>query len=67
MHQARRGKPSFALDMIETHRPAVDAALLEFIRTRPFKRTDFVIRPDGACRLSPQLPRAVATLAANVR
>jgi CRISPR-associated endonuclease Cas1 len=62
MHQARRGKPSFALDMIEPQRPAVDEALLQFIRARSFKRADFVIRPDGACRLSPQLARAVAAL-----
>lgn len=65
MHQARRGKPSFALDMIEPHRPAVDAILLEFVRARSFRKADFVIRPDGACRLSPQLARAVAALISN--
>ena len=65
MHQARRGKPSFAFDLIEPHRPAVDAILLEFVRARSFRRADFVIRPDGACRLSPQLARAVAALVSN--
>jgi CRISPR-associated protein Cas1 len=65
MHQTRRGKPSFALDMIEPLRPALDATVLEFVRARSFRRADFVIRPDGACRLSPQLARAIAALAAS--
>jgi CRISPR/Cas system-associated endonuclease Cas1 len=65
MHHGRRGKPAFALDLIEPERPKVDALLLAFIQSRSFSGADFAIRPDGVCRLSPQLARAIATLVAG--
>jgi CRISP-associated protein Cas1 len=55
-------KPAFALDLIEPERPRVDAALLAFIQSRSFSGSDFVLRPDGVCCLSPQLARSVASL-----
>ena len=62
MHHGRRGKPSFIFDLIEPERPKVDAAVLKFAQERSFVAADFVLRSDGACRLSPQLARAVAGL-----
>ncbi|RJF85541.1 CRISPR-associated endonuclease Cas1 [Sphingomonas cavernae] len=62
LHHGRRDKPAFIFDLIEPERPKVDAAVLAFIQSRSFSGADFVIRPDGVCRLSPQLARMVATL-----
>lgn len=62
MHHAQKGKPAFIFDLIEPERPLVDATILDFAANRTFTATDFLVRPDGACRLSPQLARAVASL-----
>lgn len=64
MHNARRGKPSFALDLIEPERPQVDSAILNLIKSHSLHTVDFVLTRDGVCRLSPQLARAVATAVA---
>lgn len=63
MHHGRRGKPAYVFDLIELERPKVDGIILEFVRERSFTAADFVIRPDGVCRLSPQLARTVAMAA----
>ena len=60
MHHASLGKPSYIFDLIEPERPKVDALVLEFIRNRKLSASDFILRKDGVCRLSPQLARAVA-------
>lgn len=62
MHNGKRGSPAYALDLIEPERPKVDAAILDLIASRSFAAADFIIRPNGSCRLSPQLARAVASL-----
>jgi CRISPR-associated endonuclease Cas1 len=62
MHVSEPGKPAFLLDIIEPERPKVDAEVLRFIRQQPLASADFIIRPNGSCRLSPQLARTVATL-----
>lgn len=62
MHNAAPGSPAYILDLIEPERPKVDAAILHFVSQRSFTATDFVIRKDGVCRLSPQLARTVASL-----
>ena len=62
MHNGRKSSPGWALDMIEPHRPTVDAVILRLIREQRFAAADFTIRRDGVCRLSPQLARTVATL-----
>lgn len=64
MHHARRGKPAFALDLIEPERPCVDSTVLSLIQSNGLHAADFVLRADGVCRLSPQLARAVATAVA---
>lgn len=62
MHHDRDDKDAFAwvFDMIEPRRPTVDAAVLKFVLGNQFRGSDFVVRPDGVCRLVPQLARAVA-------
>jgi CRISPR-associated protein Cas1 len=48
--------------LIEPERPKVDAAVLAFAQSRRFSGADFILRKDGACRLSPQLARALASI-----
>ena len=62
MHNGKGGSPALILDLIELERPLVDAEILKLIKTRKFAASDFVIRSNGGCRLSPQLARAVACL-----
>lgn len=40
-------------------RPKVDRAVLDFVKGHVFDPTDFVIRSDGVCRLSPEMARMV--------
>jgi CRISP-associated protein Cas1 len=61
MHNGKRGNPAFVLDLIELERPHVDGAILQMIAEQKFAAADFIIRPNGSCRLAPQLARAVAT------
>lgn len=62
MHNGKRGNPAFVLDLIEPERPVVDAAILKLVASNKFSASDFIIRKNGSCRLSPQLARAVASL-----
>lgn len=62
MHVSEPGKPAFLLDLIEPERPKADAEVLRLIRHQSLASADFMIRPNGSCRLSPQLARTVATL-----
>jgi CRISPR-associated endonuclease Cas1 len=64
MHHYRDDFPAYVYDLIEPERPKVDAAILAFALSRTFSGADFIIRKDGACRLAPQLARAVASLIA---
>jgi CRISPR-associated endonuclease Cas1 len=64
MHNQHQGSAAYILDLIEPERPRVDAAVLALIQSRSFCGADFVIRPDGVCRLSPQLARTIAALVA---
>ena len=61
MHRHKRSSASYILDMLEPERPKVDAAILAFIESHKFSGADFILRKDGACRLSPQLARVVAS------
>jgi CRISPR-associated protein Cas1 len=62
MHHYRDDFPAYVYDLIEPERPKVDDAILTFARGRTFSGADFILRKDGACRLSPQLGRVVANL-----
>lgn len=63
MHHEYRDEPAYALDLIEPMRPLVDDAVLRFAQEQELHPADFVIRPDGACRLNSQLARWVVVIA----
>ena len=65
MHHDKKGYPSYVYDLIEPERPKVDATIIAFAQSRKFSGADFVLRSDGACRLSPQLAKVVAMLCAR--
>lgn len=67
VHNGRRGKPAFILDLIEPQRPIVDSLVLKLVSGRRFAAADFILRTDGVCRLSPQLARMVATAVSAAR
>jgi len=64
MHHDRDDADAVAwvFDMIEPRRAAVDASVLKFVLNTPFTGADFVARPDGVCRVGPQLACKVASL-----
>jgi CRISPR-associated protein Cas1 len=63
MHQGYQGSPALVFDLMEPHRPKVDAAVLAFALSETFTGADFVIRSDGVVRLAPQLARRICQLA----
>ena len=62
LHSGRRGRSDFVLDLMEPLRPIVDRKVLEFVRAHTFHSADFTIRPDGVCRLNPEMARKIASL-----
>jgi CRISPR-associated protein Cas1 len=46
-------------DMMEPERPKVDRAVLDFIKANALRPADFTIRPDGVCRLNPEMARRI--------
>jgi CRISPR-associated protein Cas1 len=59
LHSGRRGRSDFVLDLMEPLRPVVDRRVLEFVQAYVFHPADFTIRPDGVCRLNPEIARHV--------
>lgn len=49
--------PSFALDLMEPHRPVVDRGVLKLIREETFSGVDFDLQSDGVVRVGPGLVR----------
>ena len=62
MHHGYNGSPALVFDLMEPHRPRVDAAVLAFSLSETFSGADFVIRSDGVVRLAPQLARRICQL-----
>jgi CRISPR/Cas system-associated endonuclease Cas1 len=65
MHETREGSSAFVFDMMEPERPKVDRAVLEFVKANPLHPADFTIRPDGVCRLNPEMARRIVATVAN--
>jgi CRISP-associated protein Cas1 len=63
--QERGTYPALALDHMEPSRPVIDRAILRLVEGSAFTASDFVIQPDGTCRLNPELARRVAQLAVS--
>jgi CRISPR-associated endonuclease Cas1 len=63
VHVDYQSRDSFALDLMEAARPAVDAHLIELLQTRTFTRRDFAETARGVCRVNPPLSHELATSA----
>ncbi len=62
-HADQRGRDSLALDIIEAGRPKVDAFVLNLLRTRVFRASDFFETRQGVCRVLPPLTHSLAETA----
>jgi CRISPR-associated endonuclease Cas1 len=60
LHVDAKGRDSFALDLIETVRPAIDAFVLDLADGHVFRYADFIERDDGHCRILPPLTHRLA-------
>jgi CRISP-associated protein Cas1 len=59
LHQARWGRPSLALDLIEEFRPVLaDAVVLRCLTTGVVRPDEFDTEPDRGCRMSPRARHA---------
>lgn len=63
VHADQKNRASFACDVMEAARPAIDTFALELLRTRPFGTGDFFETRQGACRLMPSITRLLAETA----
>lgn len=63
VHVDYRSRDSFALDLMEAARPAVDAYVLKLLQTRTFSRRDFAETARGVCRINPPLSHELAETA----
>jgi len=57
MHADQRGRDSLACDLMEAIRPKVDAYVLEFLKRRAFRKSDFFETREGICRLMSLITR----------
>jgi len=55
-------RPALVFDLMEPLRPVVHRKVLEFVRSHTFHPADFTIRPDGVCRLNPEMAGHVVRL-----
>lgn len=59
LHQARWGRPSLVLDLVEEFRPLiVDAVVLRCLTTGIVRFEEFDTVPDLGCRMNPRARRA---------
>ena len=65
LHLDRRGRSSFACDLMEPVRPDVDEYVFELLQSHTFSKDDFFERHDGNCRLMPSLTRPLAGTASR--
>src|SRR5262249_16426176 len=60
LHSDLRARDSLACDLMETIRPQADEFVLELIRNREFKKSNFFETREGICRILPPLNQEVA-------
>jgi len=63
IHADYRDRDSFALDLMEAARPAVDAYVLQLLETRTFTRRDFAETVRGVCRVNASVGHELAETA----
>lgn len=66
LHETMPGRSAFILDVIEPVRPVIDAKILYMLKHHTLDPTDFIIRKDGVCRLSPQFARKVTMVVETI-
>jgi hypothetical protein len=57
MHADLRTRDSLACDLMEVVRPKVDSYVLDFLKSRAFKKTDFFETREGICRVMPTVTK----------
>lgn len=67
LHTRRRDNSALVFDFMEPLRPNIDRAILSFIKSNIFTPNDFIIRPDGVCRLHPALASTITALSTKVQ
>lgn len=66
-HRREWNRISFVYDLMEPLRPVVDRQILEFALSNTFTPADFTINRQGACRLNPQLAKAVTAKVGGIK
>lgn len=61
LHADQRGRDSLVLDLMEPLRPEVDAFVLDLVRTRTLRASDFHETRQGSCRLLAPLTHELAS------
>lgn len=64
-HREKDVTASFALDLMEPHRPVVDRGILKLIRGETFSGSDFDLQSDGVVRVNPALVRRFVGVISN--
>ncbi len=62
LHTRSRDNSALVFDLMEPMRPAIDQDVLAFVKSNTFTPSDFIIRPDGVCRLNPALAAAIVAI-----
>jgi CRISPR-associated endonuclease Cas1 len=63
LHADQGSRDSLPCDLMEPIRPKVDAYVLDLLRSRRFRKSDFFETREGICRLMPPLARELADTA----
>jgi CRISPR/Cas system-associated endonuclease Cas1 len=63
LSHAQPGRPAFVYDVMEPLRPVIERGTLDIISSHVFAPGDVLLTDRGACRLHPQMARAVAAAA----
>lgn len=64
-HKEKDVTASFALDLMEPHRPVADRGILKLIREETFSGADFDLQSDGVVRVGPGLVRKLVGVISN--
>jgi CRISPR-associated endonuclease Cas1 len=59
LHAFRPRRAALVYDLMEPLRPHTDRLALGFSYSRTFSPNDFILGPDGVCRLHPQLAKQI--------
>ena len=57
MHHSYQGSPAYIFDLMEPERAEIDRCVLALALTERLSRADFILTPDGTCRVAPSLAR----------